>query len=358
MSGIRVVRVKTFIAANAGTFLRIIDFLSYMVTASCAALFQRRPAVVIATSPQLFAAVAGCFVALVRGIPFIFELSDLWPESIVAVGAMKTSAALRWLERLELFLYRRATAVIALAAAFKENLVRRGIPAEKIAVILNGVDLERYQPRSRDEALAAEWGVKSDEFVVGYLGTHGMAHALENVLHCAERTRGEAIRYLFVGTGAERARLISEAARLGLSNVTFIPPQPKERMPCFWSLCDVALIHLKNNPAFAAVIPSKIFEAMGMGLPLLIASPGAEGAAIILKEQAGLSVPAEDPDALAAAALRLRRDPNLVRELARNSLAAAPKFTRERQAREMSNVLEQVITGENDTAVRISARTT
>ncbi len=354
MSGIRVVRVKTFIAANAGTALRIIDFLSYMVMASCAALFQRKPAVLVATSPQLFAAVAGCFVALARGIPFVLELSDLWPESIVAVGAMKKNIALRCLEKLELFLYHRAAAVVALTTAFKENLIRRGIPGRKIAVVINGVDLERYQPRAKDQVLAAEWGIGSDEFVIGYLGTHGMAHALQNVLHCAQRTRAERIRYLFVGNGAERDDLIAEAARLELSNVTFVPPQPKERMPAFWSLCDVALIHLKNNPAFALVIPSKIFEAMGMGLPLLIAGPHGEGAKIILTENAGLAIPAEDPNALAATAVRLRRDPDLVKEFARNSLAAVPKYTRERQARDMAEVLDHVIAGRSDMTVLAS----
>ncbi len=189
ISGIRVVRVKTFITANAGTALRIIDFLSYMVTASCAALFQRRPTVLVATSPQLFAAVAGCFVGLVRGIPFVLELSDLWPESIVAVGAMKKNIALRCLEKIELVLYHRAAAVVALTAAFKENLIRRGIPGRKIAVVINGVDLERYQPRSKDQVLAAEWGIGSDEFVIGYLrNPWNGTRAPERVALCATNT--------------------------------------------------------------------------------------------------------------------------------------------------------------------------
>jgi len=358
MSGIRVVRVKTFIAANAGTVLRVIDFLSFMITASCAALLERRPSVLIATSPQFFAAVAGCFVSLVRRVPFIFELSDLWPDSIVAVGAMKKGLALRWLEKLELLLYRRAAAVVALTAAFKQNLVRRGIPAQKVAVVINGVDLARYQPRGKDTALASEWGIASDEFVIGYIGTHGMAHALVNVLHSAERTQAARIRYLFVGTGAERERLVKQATELGLKNVTFVPPQPKERMPAFWSLCDVALIHLKDSPAFEAVIPSKIFEAMGMGLPLLIASPPGEAAQIVLTQEAGIWVRAEDPGLLAAAAMRLDGDRELVARLARNSLAAAPRFTRERQARDMLTVLDNVASGRSKItldASRVSA---
>ncbi len=355
MSGIRVVRVKTFIAANAGTVLRIVDFLSYMVMASWAGLFERRPTVLIATSPQFFAAVAGCFLSTVRRIPFVFELSDLWPASIAAVGAIKKRFALQCLEKLELLLYRRAAVIVALTGAFKENLVGRGIAEQKIAVVLNGVDLERYGPRPRDAVLASEWGIDPEELVIGYLGTHGMAHALENVLHCAERTRGEAIRYVFVGTGAARERLVAEAERLGLHNVTFVPPQPKELMPAFWSLCDVALVHLKNNPVFETVIPSKIFEAMGMGLPILMVSPPGEGANIVLKENAGLWVAAEDPDALAEAARQLARNRDLTAKLARNSLGAAPRFTRERQARDMATMLDNVARGRSELAAVASA---
>ena len=126
--------------------LRILDFLSYMVTSFYAGLFEPRPDLIVATSPQFFAAVAGWSLSTVRKVTFVFELSDLWPDSIVAVGAMKRNIALRWLEKLELFLYSRAAAVVALTAAFKENLIRRGISGEKIAVVTNGVDLSRYKP--------------------------------------------------------------------------------------------------------------------------------------------------------------------------------------------------------------------
>src|SRR3972149_1950692 len=135
VDGIRVVRVKTFITANEGVILRSLDFLSFMCNAMIAGIFQREPDVVIATSPQFFAAVGGWGLAGLRGKPFIFELGDLWPASIAAVGAMDQNIFLRWMERLELFLYRRSAAVVALTPAFKKDLVRRGIPPEKIAVV-------------------------------------------------------------------------------------------------------------------------------------------------------------------------------------------------------------------------------
>ncbi len=355
MSGIRVVRVKTFIAANEGMVFRTLDFLSFMVSAFVAGLFERRPDVIAATSPQFFAAVGGWALAACRGVPFVFELGDLWPASIVAVGAMKRGVLTGMMEKLELFLYRRARAVVALTPSFKTNLVGRGIAGGKIAVVLNGVDLPRYAPRPRDEALAAEWGLE-DRFTVGYVGTHGMAHALENVLDAAGRLgASDRLRFVFAGAGAARQSLVAEARRRELGNVVFIPPQPKSRMPSIWSLCDVALIHLKDSAVFAEVIPSKIFEAMAMGRPLLVAAPAGEASRIVEREGAGIAVPAEDPKALADAVQRLMDDDALRRRLADASLAAAPRYSREFQARAMIAVLEAVVAGEGDEAASRAA---
>ncbi len=345
MSGIRTIRVKTFMAANAGTVLRIVDFLSFMTAALVAGIFQPRPDVIAATSPQFFAAVAACALAWIRRVPFVMEVSDLWPDSVAAVGAMKKGFALRMVEKLELFMYRRAERVVPLTHSFKRNLVSRGVPAGKIDVVINGVDLGRYAPRPRNRSVAEKWGIPADEFVIGYLGTHGMAHALGNVLEAAERSR-PGIRWLLVGTGAEREKLAAQAERRGLRNVTMIPAQPKECMPDVWSLCDVALIHLRNAPLFETVIPSKIFEAMGMGLPILFCCPRGEGSQIVEDAGAGICVAPEDPEALASAAARLCSDVVLTREFAKRSLDAAPRYSREKQARDYLNVLERAIAPE------------
>lgn len=345
MDGIRVVRVKTYISANEGFARRTLDFVSFMVTAYGAGLFEKTPDMVVSTSPQFFAAVGGWALAATRRVPFVFELGDLWPRSITAVGAMKQSPVIRALEWLELFLYRRAAAVVALTHAFKADLTRRGISPGKIAVVINGVDLPRYAPRPRDAELSAAWGLDG-KFVLGYVGTHGMAHGLINVLDAAERLRDDdRIRFLFVGAGAERQMLMDEAARRVLPNVVFQGMQPKEMMPRIWSLCDVALVHLKDDPAFAEVIPSKIFEAMGMGLPLLLVSPEGEASRIVEADGAGLWVPAARPNALAEAARRLADEPDLRRALAEDSLAAAPRHSRDYQARRFLDVLALVVAG-------------
>ena len=345
MAGIRVVRVKTFITRNEGVVLRTVDFLSFLFTGASAALFEKRPDVVVATSPQFFTAVAGWMVGAARGDPFIFELGDLWPASIVAVGAIHHSVALKWLERFELFLYRRSACVVALTQAFKENLTARGTSPDKIAVVVNGVDLFRYAPRPRDETLSELWDLKG-RLVVGYIGTHGMAHGLRNVLDTADRLRDEKnLRFILAGAGAERSALMAEARNRRLDNVVFVPPQPKDNMPAIWSLCDVALVHLRNADTFKGVIPSKMFEAMAMGLPIILATPEGEASRIVAEDRAGIWVPAEDPDALAQAIRRLMYDSEARRTLAAQSLAAAPKHTRENQARKMLAVLELAAAG-------------
>ena len=340
MSGIRVVRVKTYMAPNRGVVLRSLDFVSFFISGSVAAMLERRPDVVAATSPQFFAAVAGWLVGALRRVPFVFELGDIWPASIVAVGAMQPGLAVRAMEAFELFLYRRSAAVAALTAAFRDNLVRRGIQRDKIAVVRNGVDLDRYSPRPRSSDLARRWSLDA-KFVIGYVGTHGMAHGLGNVLDAAALLRADDdVRFMLVGDGAERAALMETAKSRSLSNVVFAPPQPKEAMPDVWSLCDVALVHLRDAADFAEVIPSKIFEAMAMGLPILLCLPVGEASRLVLEEGAGVHVAPGDPSALAGAVRDLKRDAARRRMLAAQSLAAAPNHSRKRQAEEMLQVLK------------------
>jgi len=350
MAGIRVVRVKTYIAPNRGVLRRTFDFISFGATGLLAGLREPRPDVVAATSPQFFAAVAAWLIGAWRRIPFVFELGDLWPASIAAVGAMRPNLGLRLVEKLELHLYRRAASVAALTHHFKQNLVGRGIPADKIAVVINGVDLGRYAPRERDANLAREWDLEN-KFVVGYVGTHGMAHALGNVLDAAELLGDrDDIRFLFAGAGAEREQLMATAEARNLANVRFLPMQPKEMMPRVWSLCDAALVHLKNSPVFAGVIPSKIFEAMGMGLAVLLAAPEGEASRIVIDDGAGLHVAAEDPAALADAVRHLADDGDGRTRLAAASHAAAPLHSREVQAQHMIDVLDAAANGHGGVA--------
>lgn len=343
LDGIRVVRVKTYITANEGFLKRTLDYLSFMAAGTLAGLFERRHDVVVATSPQFFCALGGWALARLKRRPFVFELRDLWPASITAVGAMKRSAAIRVLEKLEMFLYRSADAIVPVTQSFREELVHRGIDADKIHVVLNGVDLQRYRPAARDAAMAKQYDLDG-RFVVGYLGTHGMAHGLENVIEAAERLREDPrIVFFFAGSGAQRAQVERMAAERALPNVRMIPRQPKEMMPTLWGLCDLSLIPLRDTPVFASVIPSKLFEGMGMGIPALMSLPRGEAVRIVESTGCGVCVAPENAAAMADAIAALAGDPERMRRLREASLAAAPAYSRDRQARLMSDALARLV---------------
>lgn len=344
LEGIEVVRVWTYITANAGFARRTLDYLSFMVTSFLAGLFQHRPDVIIGTSPQFFTNCAAWMLSVFRRRPFVFELRDLWPESIKTVGAMQDSMALRLLERLELFLYRRAAAVVAVTESFRRNLVSRGIDPQKIAVVLNGVDLSRFQPLARDPELAERLGLAGN-FVPGYIGTHGMAHALETLLEAAARIRalpeGANVRFVLLGDGARKQALQEIAASRGLDNVLFLDTVTKADVPRYWSLLDASIIHLRQADNFTQVIPSKLFEGMGMGIPVLHGVAG-ESAEIVEREGVGLVFEPENAEALCDSLLRLQRDRVLYEQLKARCLAAAPRYDRTARAREMLAILERV----------------
>lgn len=340
VDGIRVVRVKTYITANEGFMRRTLDYLSFMVMACLIGAFERRPDIVVATSPQFFCATGGWLLSLLKRRPFVFELRDLWPASIVAVGAMRKSLFVRLLEKIELFLYRRADVIVSVTRSFRSDLVKRGIDADKIHVVVNGVDLERYAPRPRDESASEEFQVNG-KFVVGYVGTHGMAHALPKVLEAAELLLShDDIVFLFAGSGAERDRVARIVDEKGLRNVRLIPRQPKERMPHIWSLCDLTLVPLRDTPVFSTVIPSKMFEAMGMGVPIVMSLPEGEATGILRESGAGICVPPESPALLAEALLSLAASPMTVQSMRSAAAAAARRYSRDRLAEEMLRILE------------------
>ncbi len=343
MEGIQVIRVWSYIAPNEGFAKRSIDFISYMMTASLAAPFVRRVDLIIGTSPQFFTVCAAWLASFYRRIPFVFELRDLWPESIKAVGALEDSVIIRMLEYIEMFLYRRAARIVSVTKSFRRTLAARGIDENKIEVITNGVDLGRFSPRPRDKELQDKLGLE-DKFVAGYIGTHGMAHALETLLEAAhllqDSTGGKRIHILFLGDGARKQVLIEKARAMKLENVTFLDTVPKEEVVRYWSLLDVSIIHLKKSNLFKTVIPSKLFECMGMGIPVLHGVQG-ESAEIVKKEQAGLTFEPENAGELADKLCQLRDSPFVLEQMTKASLAAAKHYSREELARKMLSILLQ-----------------
>ena len=273
IQNVKVHRVKTFLTPNAGFFYRALNYLFFVPMSILGSFGVKKPDVIIATSPQFFCALAGFIISRLKRKPFVFELRDIWPESIVAVGAMPTGFAVRLLEKIELYLYRHSAIVVALTDAFKDNLVSRGIEPDKIKVIPNGVDLELFQPRPKPVRLAQELGVREKK-VIAYIGTLGMAHALENIVEVAWRLRKrEDLFFLLVGDGALREHLQNKITELGLSNIRLLASVQRNEVVDYYALCDIVLVTLRNQPLFDTVLPSKMLEVMAMARPI-IASVG------------------------------------------------------------------------------------
>lgn len=345
MDGISVIRVWSYITANEGFARRVLDYVSFMVAAVPAALFVRRVDVVIGTSPQFFTVCAAFLVGTLKRVPWIFELRDIWPESIRAVGAMRQSVVLDLLEKVEMFLYRKADAIVSVTHSFRNTLIRRGVDGTKITVVTNGVDGSRFTPRPKDEPLVARHGLQG-KFVAGYIGTHGMAHALDTILDAAREMRaqpdGERYRFLLLGDGANKAVLQERARAEGLDNVIFVDSVPKEEVVLYWSLLDVSIIHLKKTELFTTVIPSKLFECMGMAIPVLHGVAG-ESAGIVEREEVGLVFEPENVAALCDGLRRLREDGELYRRLRDNGPKAARRYDRSVLAGEMLRVIETTV---------------
>lgn len=317
IDGVHVVRVWTYLAANEGFARRTLNYLTFLFSASWALLRLPAPDVYVSTSPQFFCGLAGLVAKTVKRRPWVLEVRDLWPESIVTVGAMRKGLATRVLEWLERLAYRKADHIIAVTDSFVPHIAGRAQNAGKITVIKNGVDLNLFKPAERSEDLKAKFGLEG-RFLAAYVGTHGMAHGLDTILDAADILRDEqGIGFLLVGDGAVRARLVERAAQMRLPNLLIAGQLPKSEMPAVWSATDVSLILLKKSETFTKVLPSKMFEAMAMGCPIVL---GVEGEAKALLEQsgAGVAIAPESAAELADLVLKLSKDPGLCASLGHN----------------------------------------
>jgi glycosyltransferase involved in cell wall biosynthesis len=338
VDGVNVVRTWIYAAPNKGRVRRSLAYASYAASAvGWGQLHTGAADVVLATSPQLLCACAGWAAATAHRAPFIFEVRDLWPESIVAVGALPAGhPVVRGLTVVEEGLYRAARAIVVVTDSFRTRLVERGVDASKIHVVKNGVDLRRFVPMPRETPLRADLGY------VGYAGTHGMAHGLNTVLDAARRlSNRDDVRFLFVGDGAERKRLEERARAEKLENTRFLGVLPRDRMNEVYASLDLSLVTLRKSELFTTVIPSKIFEIAAMERPILISVDG-EARALVEASGGGLFVPPDDSAAMADAILGLASDRErtesmgrayVVREFDRDVLAACYLELVERTAR-------------------------
>ncbi|MCA9073896.1 MAG: glycosyltransferase family 4 protein [Planctomycetaceae bacterium] len=312
IDGVRVVRIWTYVAPNSGTVRRILNYVSFMVSAIWTCLWLPRPDVVIATSPQFFCGWAGVWASRIKRRPFVLEIRDIWPESIQAVGAMQKGLAVRYLEWLERRMYLAADHIVAVGEGYRDRIIEKVPVTDRISVIMNGVDLDKFSPDGVDgvDEFRTMWHL-TDRFVCSYIGTIGMAHGLDVVLDAAAKLKAagrDDVAFLLVGDGARRAELESSAQKSGLSDtVIFAGRQPREMIPAVLAASDACLIHLKATELFDTVIPSKIFETMAMSRPIIMGVRG-EALDIVMQAQAGVEMRPESSESLLAAIDQIRED--------------------------------------------------
>jgi glycosyltransferase involved in cell wall biosynthesis len=307
VDGVKVVRTWLLPYPNRKAYERMLNYSSFCVSAALRGLEIERPEVVIATSPQLLVGAAGWWIARWKRVPFVFEVRDLWPESLAAVGVGQENSALhRVLGAIAGFLYRHSQKIVVVTPAFKEHLIRHwAVPPEKIAVVENGVETDLFAPENVDPGLRKELGIEN-RFVACYVGTMGLAHGLDTLVEAAEKLQRSCpdAMFLLVGEGADKERVRALAVTRGLRNLLFVDQQPRERIPAFINASDVCLVLLKKTELFKTVIPTKMLEFLSCAKPVIL---GVEGQARQLMEGArgGIAIEPENADALVRAMERL-----------------------------------------------------
>jgi glycosyltransferase involved in cell wall biosynthesis len=363
VDGVRVVRTWLWPLPNRKAHERIRNYTSFCISAAISGLPLQKPDVLIATSPQLLCALAGWFLAWRKRVPFIFEVRDLWPESLAAVGAGGAGTFLhRALGAIAGFLYRHADLIVVVSPAFREHLALHWkVTPEKIAVVENGVETHIFQFDEKAFELRKELFLQDrtedhfasrteDRFLICYIGTMGNAHGLETLIAAADelRTAFPAAMFLVIGEGAEKARIVELAARRGLGNIRFLGQQPHDRIPAYISASDLCLVMLKKTELFKTVIPTKMLEYMACEKPVIVAVDG-QARKIIDEADAGVFVEPENCRELVQAILRLSTEMEGRKEMGKNGRQYVLKnFSREKKAKDYICVLETLLRGEGE----------
>jgi colanic acid biosynthesis glycosyl transferase WcaI len=345
VDGVRVIRTWLWALPNRKWHERIRNYVSFCVSSAISGLALPKPDVVIATSPQLLVALSGWWLAWWKRVPFVFEVRDLWPESLAAVGAGREGALLhRALGTIAGFLYRHADRIVVVTPAFKDHLMRYwNVPTAKICIVENGVETDLFRP----DPAAAEMRTQlklEDRFLICYIGTMGHAHGLKTLIAAAEelQTALPTGAFLLIGEGAEKEQIVELAVARGLTNIRFLGQQPRERIPAYVSAADLCLVLLKKNELFKTVIPTKLLEYMACERPVVVAVDG-QAREIVEQAGAGLFVEPENSGALVKVILDLAEDPERRRQMGTNGRhCIVSKFSREETAHHYISVLEDL----------------
>lgn len=299
LDGYNIVRVPHYVAPNRGFLKRIIIHLTFAASASIYSLFMKRDDIIYLESPPLFNGFIGLVNKWFRRIPYFFNVADLWPQTAIELGALKSKPIIAFTHFLERLFYNRSSKILAVTAGIRDFIVGMGYDRSKVPLITNGVDHLIFHDGVEPDPGVRKYK-KEGRILAMYAGTHGMAHSLATILSAADRLRAEPIDFLFIGDGAEKGALLVEAAELNLDNVTFLDPVPQTGMPAILRAADVAIIPLKDLAIFDSAMPSKCFEAMAAGVPIMLAVRG-EMARHIEKARCGFTAGPDNLDQIVEA---------------------------------------------------------
>jgi glycosyltransferase involved in cell wall biosynthesis len=329
MDGIHVYRNYVYATPNKGFIKKTLGHISFMLSSALYSMKKiDKPDVIITSSPTFFSIFSGYWYSLRKKADFILEIRDLWPAAMIELGVMKEGFITKILEKMELFFYRKSKKLIMVTQSFKDNVINRGISEDKVHVITNGFNQDLFYPKEKNQELTNKYNIQ-DKFVISYVGAHGISQNLRTILEVAKKLRVyKNIEFVFVGEGAEKDKLKQIVREEELTNVQFIDAQPKEAIPEFYNSSDLCLIPLKNIELFKTFIPSKMFEIMACGVPI-VASLEGEAAQILEDSKAALVVQPDDPDEIAAAIQELIND----KEKYNHMKANGPKFVEKNYSR-------------------------
>lgn len=308
IDGIRVNRVPLYPSHDGSGVKRALNYVSFAVTSCLFGLFMAKKAQVIyAYHPPLTVGISAVFIGFFRRIPVVYDIQDMWPDTLQATGMLNNKKALAFVASICGWIYRRASALVVLSPGFKKLLLARGVPAHKVSVIYNWCDASALiQPQIVNKRPIE----MENHFNVVFAGTMGKAQALDSVLKAAavvQKTNTK-VKFVFVGGGVEVEHLKTVARELLLNNVLFIPRMPMSEVGQVLVAADVLLVHLRNDPLFEITVPSKTQAYMAVGKPILMAVSG-DAANLIEEASCGLAVQAENETAIAEAVLTLAAMP-------------------------------------------------
>jgi glycosyltransferase involved in cell wall biosynthesis len=343
LDGIKIIRTGIYATKEKSFTKRLKNYLSFTFSSVLQGMKQvGKQDVVITESPPLFLGWSGYVISKKIGAKFIFNVSDLWPESAIKLGVLHNKLLIIMSTWLEEFCYRKAAAVTGQTQGIVDNIVQRGFGKDKVHLITNGVDTGFFKKENRDESFRKEINIE-DKFAVCYAGIHGIAQGLEVIIKAADILRDEkGIQFVFVGDGPEKKMLMDMVRKRKLENVLFLPVQPKPKMPRIIASMDATVIPLKKLDLFKGALPSKMFEALSSELPIVLAVEG-EAEKLINNAKAGIVVEPENEKEIAEAVLRLYKDRELRETLGANGRKYVMKnYSRETIARKLEKILMEL----------------